>query len=205
MPLEYSAYAEVASEEDSRVLAEHGPNDLAINLTPRSVPPHQPLYNLSQTELELLRKYLEEYVARGWIRRSKSLAGAPILFAKKKDGSMRLCVDYRGLNKVTIKNRHPLPLIMESLDRLSQAKYFTKLDVREAYHRVRIREGDEWKTAFRTRYGHFEYTVMPFGLTNAPAQFQALINETLQGLVDVSCIVYLDNILIFSDTIEQHT
>jgi hypothetical protein len=114
-------------------------------------------------------------------------------------------VDYRGLNKVTIKNRHPLPLIMESLDRLSQAKYFTKLDVREAYHRVRIREGDEWKTAFRTRYGHFEYTVMPFGLTNAPAQFQALINETLQGLVDVSCIVYLDDILIFSDTMEQHT
>jgi hypothetical protein len=205
MPSEYSAYAEVASEEDAKALAEHGPNDLTIDLTPGGVPPYHPLYNLSRTELELLREYLEEYVARGWIRRSKSSAGAPILFAKKKDGSMRLCVDYRGLNKVTIKNRHPLPLIMESLDRLSQAKYFTKLDVREAYHRVRIREGDEWKTAFRTRYGHFEYTVMPFGLTNAPAQFQALINETLQGLVDVSCIVYLDDILIFSDTMEQHT
>jgi hypothetical protein len=205
MPSEYSAYAEGASEEDAKALAEHGPNDLTIDLTPGGVPPYHPLYNLSRTELELLREYLEEYVARGWIRRSKSSAGAPILFAKKKDGSMRLCVDYRGLNKVTIKNRHPLPLIMESLDRLSQAKYFTKLDVREAYHRVRIREGDEWKTAFRTRYGHFEYTVMPFGLTNAPAQFQALINETLQGLVDVSCIVYLDDILIFSDTMEQHT
>ena len=119
MPSEYSNYADVASEEDAKVLADHGSNDLAIDLTPGSVPPHQPLYNLSRTELELLRKYLEEYMARGWIRRSKSSAGAPILFAKKKDGSMRLCVDYRGLNKVTIKNRYPLPLIMESLDCLS--------------------------------------------------------------------------------------
>jgi hypothetical protein len=110
-------------------------------------------------------------MARGWIRRLKSLAGALILFVKKKDGSMRLCVDYRGLNKITVKNRHPLPLISESLERLAQAKYYTKLDVREAYHRIRIKEGDEWKTAFRIRYGHFEYTVMPFGLTNAPAQF----------------------------------
>jgi hypothetical protein len=85
---------------------------------------------------------------------------------KKKDGSLRLCVDNRGLNKITVKNRHPLPLISESLERLVQAKFYTKLDVREAYHRVRIRKGDEWKTAFRTRYGHFEYTVMLFGLTN---------------------------------------
>jgi hypothetical protein len=89
---------------------------------------------------------------------------------------LRLCVDYRGLNKITVKNRHPLPLITESLERLAQAKFYTKLDVREAYHRIRIKEGDEWKTAFRTKYGYFEYTVMPFGLTNAPAQFQAYMN-----------------------------
>jgi hypothetical protein len=154
--------------------------------------------------LEVLRKYLAEYLERGWIRRSKSPAGAPILFVKKKDGSLRLCVDYRGLNKITVKNRHPLPLISESLERLAQAKLYTKLDVREAYHRIRIREGDEWKTAFRTRYGYFEYTVMPFGLTNAPAQFQAYMNEALAGLVDVTCIVYLDDVLIFSDTEEEH-
>jgi hypothetical protein len=140
---EHSEYADVASEEDAKALAKHSHNDLTIDLTPRGVLPYQPLYNLSRTELELLREYLEEYVARGWIRRLKSLAGALILFAKKKDGSIRLCVDYRGLNKVTIKNCHPLPLIMESLDRLSQAKYFTKLDVREAYHRICIREGDK--------------------------------------------------------------
>jgi hypothetical protein len=154
--------------------------------------------------LEVLRKYLAEYIARGWIRRSRFLAGAPILFVKKKDGSIRLCVDYRGLNRITIKNCYPLPLISESLERLAQAKFYTKLDVREAYHRIRIREGDEWKTAFCTRYGHFKYMVMPFGLTNAPAQFQAYINEALVGLVDVTCIVYLDDVLIFLETEKEH-
>jgi hypothetical protein len=204
MPPQYAEFADVASEEDSAMLPDHGPQDLAINLVPDASPPHMPLYNLSQMELGILRKYLDDYLARGWIRKSKSPAGAPILFVKKKDGSLRLCVDYRGLNKITIKNRHPLPLIMESLDRLSRANFYTKIDAREAYHRIRIREGDEWKTAFRTRYGHFEYTVMPFGLTNAPAQFQAYINQALTGLIDVSCIVYLDDILIFSDTEETH-
>lgn len=204
LPAQYADFAELGSEEDSKGLAEHGPQDLVITLQEGTMPPHQPLYSLSKGELALLREYLEEYLARGWIRHSKSPAGAPILFAKKKDGSMRLCVDYRGLNAITIKNRHPLPLITESLDRLAQAKYYTKLDVREAYHRVRIKKGDEWKTAFRTRYGHFEYTVMPFGLTNAPAQFQAYIHHVLAGLVDVTCIVYLDDILVFSDTEEQH-
>ena len=204
LPPQYAEFAELGSERESRSLPKHGPHDLVITLQKGTMPPHQPLYSLSRAELALLRDYLAEYLARGWIRHSKSPAGAPILFAKKKDGSMRLCVDYRGLNKITIKNRHPLPLITESLDRLAQAKYYTKLDVREAYHRVRIKEGDEWKTAFRTRYGHFEYTVMPFGLTNAPAQFQAYIHHVLAGLVDVTCIVYLDDILVFSDTEEEH-
>ena len=117
---------------------------------------------------------------------------------------MRLCVDYRGLNKITIKNRHPLPLISETLDRLSGAKVFTKLDLKDAYHRIRIRAGNEWKTAFRTRYGHFEYTVMPFGLANAPATFQAYINRAMAGYVDVFCVVYLDDILIYSDSEEEH-
>jgi hypothetical protein len=154
--------------------------------------------------LEVLRKYLAEYMARGWIRRSRSPAGALILFVKKKDGSIRLCVDYCGLNRITIKNCYPLPLISESLERLAQAKFYTKLDVREAYHRIRIREGDEWKTAFCTRYGYFEYIVMPFGLTNAPAQFQAYMNEALVGLVDITCIVYLDNVLIFLETEKEY-
>ena len=204
LPPQYEQFADICSDEEARELAKHSQHDLAINLAPEGQPPHRPIYNLSSSELEVLRKYLKEYLERGWIRRSRSPAGAPILFVKKKDGSLRLCVDYRGLNKVTIKNRHPLPLISESLERLAEARYYSKLDVRDAYHRIRIREGDEWKTAFRTKYGHFEYTVMPFGLTNAPAQFQAYINQALIGLVDVTCIVYLDDILIFSKTEEEH-
>jgi hypothetical protein len=115
-----------------------------------------------------------------------------------------LCVDYRGLNKLTIKNRYPLPLISETLDQLAGARIFSQLDLRDAYHRIRIRLGDEWKTAFRTRYSHFEYTVMPFGLTNAPATFQSYINRALAGLLDKFCVVYLDDILIFSQTEEEH-
>jgi hypothetical protein len=116
----------------------------------------------------------------------------------KKDGSLRLCVDYQGLNKVLVKNQYPLPLISEILDRVSSAQYFSKIDVQDAYYRIRIKEGDEWKTAFRTRYGHYEYTVMLFGLTNAPATFQNYIHTALYNILDVFYIVYLDNILIFS-------
>ena len=122
---------------------------------------------------------MDENLAKGFIRPSSSPAGSPILFVKKKDGSLRLCVDYRDLNEKTIKNRYPLPLIQETLMQLSKAKYFTKLDIRGAYNLIRMAEGDKWKTAFRTRYGLFVSLVMPFGLTNAPATFQAYINETL--------------------------
>jgi hypothetical protein len=177
---------------------------MAIELEEGKQPPHGPLYNLSQAEMDVLKTYLDDMLAKGWIRHSKSPAGAPILFVKKKDGGLRLCVDYRGLNAVTIKNRCPLPLIQESLDRLGTAKVFSKMDLRDAYHRIRIREGDEWKTAFRTRYSHFEYLVVPFGLTNAPAIFQSHINRVLSDLLDICCIVYLDDILIFSKNEEEH-
>ena len=140
----------------------------------------------------------------GRIRRSVSPAGAPIMFVPKKGGGLCLCVDYRGLNRVTIKNRTPLPLISKTLDRLEGAKVFTKLDLADAYHRIQIRKGDKWKTAFRTRYGHFEYLVLPFGLSNAPATFQAYINQALIGLVDVTCVIYLDDILIYSTDPARH-
>lgn len=176
----------------------------AIDLEPGERPPFRPLYNLSVKELAALREYLEQALKNGWIKRSVSEAGAPILFVPKKDSSLRLCVDYRGLNAITKKNRHPLPLISETLDRLGRATVFSALDLKDAYHRIPIKRGDEWKTAFRTRYGHFEYNVMPFGLTNAPATFQAYINRAMVGLVDVCCVVYLDDILVYSDTREQH-
>ncbi|KAM4062531.1 reverse transcriptase (RNA-dependent DNA polymerase) [Hirsutella rhossiliensis] len=166
--------------------------------------PPGPIYNLSEHELAVLREYIASAQAKGWIRRSISPAGSPILFVPKKGGKLRLCVDYRGLNKVTKKNRAALPLISGILDRLGRAKVFTKLDLKDAYHRLRIREGDEWKTAFRCHYGHYEYQVMPFGLVNAPASFQQYINDALEGLVDIICVVYLDDILIFSEDPEQH-
>ena len=133
-----------------------------------------------------------------------SPAGAPVIFAPKKDGTLRLCVDYRGLNAITVKNRYPIPLISELLDRLHGAKVFSKLDLLDAYYRIRIQEGDEWKTAFRTRYGHYEFLVMPMGLTNAPATFQSYINNALRGYVDDFCVVYLDDILIYSRSEEEH-
>jgi hypothetical protein len=151
-----------------------------------------------------MEAYIKENLAKGFIRHSKSPAGAPCFFVKKKDGSLRLCVDYRGLNKITVKNRYPLPLITDLVRQLSNAKFFTALDLRGAYNLVRVKKGDEWKTAFRTRYGHFEYLVMPFGLTNAPAVFQHMINDILREFLDRFVVVYLDDILIYSETKEDH-
>ncbi len=147
-----------------------------------------------------MKAYIENNLTSDFIRLFKSPAGAPILFDKKPDSSLRLFVDYRGLNNLTIKNRYPLPLVGESLDRPGRARRFTQLDLTNAYHRIRIREGDEWKTAFRTRYGHFEYQVMPFGLTNASATFHGYINKMLAEKLDVFVIMYLDDILIYTES-----
>ncbi|CAD0040808.1 unnamed protein product [Aureobasidium pullulans] len=156
-------------------------------------------------ELKTLREYLDENLARGFIRKSESPAGYPILFAPKKDGSLRLCVDYRKINDITIKNRYPLPNIEELQDRLSKAKWFSKIDLKGAYNLIRMKEGEEWKTAFRTRYGHYEYLVMPFGLTNAPATCQMMINDTLREYLDRTVVAYLDDILIYTNgNLEQH-
>jgi hypothetical protein len=154
--------------------------------------------------LRTLKAYIEANLANGFIQRSSSPAAAPILFAKKKDGGLRLCVDYRALNLATVKNRYPLPLISEMLDRVREARIFTKLDLRGAYNLIRIKEGDEYKTAFRTRYGQFEYRVMPFGLTNAPATFQSYIDDCLRPYIDDFAVCYLDDILIYSTNEKEH-
>jgi len=151
-----------------------------------------------------LKEWLEENLSKGFIRASSSPAASLILFVKKTDGRLRLCVDYRGLNAGTIKNRYPLPLLQETLMPLSKAKYFTTLDIRGAYNLVRMAEGEEWKTAFRTRYGLFESLVMPFGLTNAPSDFQALINDVLRAYLDDFCTAFLDDIFIYSNTLKEH-
>lgn len=152
----------------------------------------------------MLKDYIDENLSKGFIRQSSSPAGAPVLFVKKKDGSLRLCVDYRGLNSVTIKDRAPLPLIKETFDCIRGSTIFTCLDLRGAYNLLRIAAGEEWKTAFRTRYGLFEYCVMPFGLCNAPASFQTMINDTLRPFLDHFVVVYLDDICIYSKNEEEH-
>ena len=172
VPSEYADFADIFSLKLAVELPKHtGINNHAIKLVDDWQPPYGPIYSLRPVELETLKTYIKNNLANGFIRPSKSPAGAPIIFDKKLDGSLRLCVDYRGLNNLTIKNRYPLPLVGESLNRLGRARCFTQLDLTNAYHWMQIREGDKWKTAFRTRYGHFKYQVMPFGLTNAPATF----------------------------------
>ncbi|CEP03952.1 hypothetical protein PBRA_009532 [Plasmodiophora brassicae] len=177
LPPQYQEFTDVFDKADSTPLPDHRPFDCPIDLKPGGDPPYCRLYGLSPREQEALKEYLKINLEANLIRPSRSSAGAPILFVKKKDGSLRLCVDCRALNSVTIKNRYPVPLIDQLLIQLGSGTIFTKIDVRSAYNQVRIRQGDEWKTAFRTPYGLFEYLAMPFGLANAPASFQYFMNE----------------------------
>ncbi len=199
-----SAYRDVFPDELPPGLPPSRDIDHRIELIPGSVPPSRPTYRLSAAELEELRKQLAELTAAGFIQPSKSPFGAPILFVKKKDGSMRMCVDYRALNNITIKNSYPLPRIDELFDRLQGAKYFSKIDLRSGYHQIRIAEEDVPKTAFRTRYGHFEFLVLPFGLTNAPATFMHLMHQAFRPYLDEFVLVFLDDILIYSKTMQEH-
>ena len=175
-------------------------HDHKIEVEAGSIPPFKPTYRMSPAELEEVQKQLQGYLEKGHIRPSTSPYGAPILFVRKKEGTLRMCVDYRALNKQTVKNRYPLPRIDELLDQLHGARVFSKLDLTQGYHQVRVADQDIPKTAFRTRYGHFEFTVMPFGLTNAPATFQHMMNTVLRPYLDKFVVVYLDDILIYSKT-----
>jgi len=198
IPAIYGDFVEVFSETKAETLPPHRSTDHAIDLEPGYNLPYGRIYNLSEFELRTLKAYIEANLANRCIQRSSSPAAAPILFAKKKDGGLRLCVDYRALNKATVKNRYPLPLISEMLDRVREARISTKLDLRGAYNLIRIKEGDEYKKAFWTRYGQFEYWVMPFSLTNTPATFQSYINDCRRPYIDNFAVCYLDDILIYS-------
>lgn len=200
LPKIYHEFLPVFSKDEADKLPPHRPSDHRIILKPGSEAPWGPLYGMSKEELEVLKKYITENLEKGFIRPSTSPASSPVLFVKKPGGGLRFCVDYRALNDVTIKNRYPIPRIHETLTLLGKAKYFTKLDVISAFHRMRIAEGDEYLTAFRTRFGLYEYLVMPFGLANAPSSFQNYINDTLRGYLDEFCTAYIDDILIFSQS-----
>jgi len=173
-------------------------------LIPEAKLPDGPIYALSKKELDALWDYIREMEDHGIIRRSSSPIGASILFVPKPDGRLRLCVDYRGLNKITIKNKYPLLLMSELRSRLGKATIFTKLDLKNGYYLIRMAEGGEWKAAFKSRYGLYEYTVMPFGLCNATSTFQSMINDGFRDMLDVGVIAYMDDILIYTETVEEH-
>ncbi len=178
--------------------------DHAIEVIPGVEPPAKAPYRMSHEELKELKVQLEELLAKGYIKPSKSPYGAPVLFVHKKDGTLRMCVDYRALNKATMKNRYPLPRIDDLFDRLLGAKVFSRINLRSRYYQIRIAEGDEEKTACRTRYGSYELLVMPFGLTNAPATFCTLMNDIFCEWLDDFVVVYIDDILIYSGSLEEH-
>ncbi len=204
LPPEYADLIEVFSKRKASQLPAHRSVDCAIDLLPGTIPPKGRIFPLSQPESEAMKTYIQEELAKGFIRPSTSPASAGFFFVKKKDGGLRPCIDYRGLNENTVKFRYPLPLVPAALEQLRQANYYTKLDLRNAYNLIRIREGDEWKTAFSTTSGHYEYLVMPFGLANSPSVFQAFMNDIFRDMLNRWVIVYIDDILIYSNTQEEH-
>jgi hypothetical protein len=204
LPSTYHEFSKVFGEEEFKVLPPHRPYDLAIDLKEGAKLHHGPLYSMTELESQTLKRWIDEELATGKIRRSESEAGAPVMFVKKVDGSLRLVVDYRRLNEVTKKNVYLLPRQDDLMAQLQGAKIFTKLDLQWGYNNVCIKEGDEYKTAFRTKYGLFETLVMPFGLTNAPAAFQHFMNDIFQDMLDTKVVIYLDDILIFSKNQEDH-
>ena len=199
----YSDLAEVFSKQRANILPPHRPYNCSIDLYPGTIPPRGSLYSLSAPESKAMREYIREVLASGFIRPSTSPAGAGFFFVSKKDGGLRPCIDYQGLNNITVKNRYPLPLMNCAFERLQGAMFFTKLDLRDAYNLVRIHEGDEWKTGFNTHDGH-EYLVMPFGLANTLSVFQAFVNDVLGEMLERFVFVYLDDILIFSSNLSDH-
>jgi hypothetical protein len=204
VPEEYRIYDKLFQEELDTGLPEHSQWDCEIELVDGATPKFHKLYNLNIKELETLREYIDENLRKGYIRISKSSAGYPVMFVPKKNGKLRMVIDYRQLNNITKKDRTPLPLVTEMRDRLQGKSWFTALDLKGAYNLIRIKPGHEWMTAFRTKFGLYEYLVMPFGLTNAPAYFQKMINNVLREKLDIFVIVYLDDILVFSETEEEH-
>src|SRR5436190_13801076 len=204
LPEQYREWVDVFSEEKITALPEHSNFDHEITLVEGAKLPKGAIYPLAERELEELRKYLKQMEESGKIRRSQSPSASPFLFVPKPDGSCRPIVDYRALNAATVKDATPLPLMNEIRERLSTAKIFTKIDLKNGYNLIRIAEGHEWKTAFRTRYGLYEYLVMPQGLCNVLAAFQRMMDTVFAGIVDNGVIIYLDDILIYSETEEEH-
>ena len=204
LPMEYRDLMGAFEEKECDRLPPHRRNDCAIQLKSGEALPKAKLYSMSPREMRELRDFLDKNLQRGFIRPTTSHMAAPVLFVKKKDGTLRLCTDYRGLNAISTSNAYPLPLIKDLLAQAGKGKIFTKLDIREAYYRVRIKEGHEHLTAFNTMLGQFEYRVMPFGLSGTGGVFMSVINEVLHDLLYKGVIVYLDDILIYANDKKEH-
>ncbi|MBW0573582.1 hypothetical protein O181_113297, partial [Austropuccinia psidii MF-1] len=203
VPSVYHQYLDVFSKVKAEKLPPHRACDHHIELE-GSLPPVGVIYSLSNQESDTLRAYISENVEKGFIRPSSSSIGAPVLSVKKKDGGLCLCVDDHKLNAVTRKNKYPVPPMNQLLNVFNGSSIFSKIHFHGAYNLLRIKESDEHLTAFRTKYGSFEYLVMPFGLTNAPASFQNLVNDIFQDLLNFYVVVYLDDIIVFSKSEEEH-
>ncbi|KAK3546079.1 hypothetical protein QTP70_020616, partial [Hemibagrus guttatus] len=204
IPTCYAPFSDVFCPKRASKLPPHRPWDCAIDLLPGEPVPRGRIYPLSVPEEKAMEEYIKEALAQGYIRPSTSPAASSFFFVAKKDGGLRPCIDYRALNQITVKFRYPLPLVPAALEHLRGATIFTKLDLRSAYNLIRIREGDEWKTAFITPTGHYEYLVMPYGLANAPSVFQDFIHEVLREFLHRCVLVYIDDILIYSQSLAEY-
>lgn len=204
VPKHYHKWLKVWSPTEANKVPPNRSVDHSIDLIAGSKPPAKRAYGMSREQALVVKEYIDEMLGKGFIRPSTSPYAAPVLIVKKPDGGIRICVDYRALNALTIRNRNAPPLIKDTLARLCAAKIYSKFDIIAAFNEIRIKKGHEEKTAFLTRYGLYEYVVMPFGLCNAPATFQAFINETLREYLDVFCTAYLDDILIYSNSMAEH-
>ena len=204
LPKELSEYLDVFNEAIANVLPPHRPYNCEIKIKEDGKLFYGPVYPLTAEESVALEENIKENLAKGFIRKSKSPAGAPVLFVKKKNGNLRMVVDYRRLNEITIRDSYPLPLINDMLENLGKGNIFSKLDLKSAYNLIRIKSGDEYKTAFTCKLGHFEYTVMPFGLKNAPAVFQHFINDVFEDIIGKFVYCYIDDIIIFSSDYFSH-